>query len=110
MSQNQNQNEKRVKLDLNCEVFQESLLSLDKPEAGRVLATLKKLLKMTWNQVYRDQGLKWEKIRSVESPKGIDAVYSIRITQSHRATAFRDGEFVRFLTVEPDHDTTYGKK
>ena len=77
----QNQNEKRVRLDLNCEVFQENLLSLDKTEAGRVLATLKKLLKLTWDHVYRDQGLKWEKIGSVDPPEGIDAVYSIRITQ-----------------------------
>lgn len=106
----QDQNEKRVKLDLNCEVFQENLLGLDKAEAGRVLATLKKLRKMTWNQVYRDQGLKWEKIGSIEPPEGIDAVYSMRITQARRATAYRKGDFIRFLTVEPDHDATYGRK
>ena len=106
----QNQNEKRAKLDLNCEVFQENLLSLDKSEAGRVLATLKKIRKMTWDQVYRDQGLKWEKIGSVNPPAGIDSVYSIRITQARRATAYRQGDYMRFLTVEPDHDATYGKK
>jgi len=37
---------------------------------------------MTWNQVYRDSGLKWEKIISFKPPPGIDAVYSLRITQA----------------------------
>jgi hypothetical protein len=46
---------------------------------------------MTWNQVYRDSGLKWEKIVSFKPPPGIDAVYSLRITQARRATAYRDG-------------------
>ena len=72
--------------------------------------TLKKLLKLDWDQVYRDPGLKWEKITSVRPPKGMEAIYSIRITQARRATALRDGEFIRFLTVQPDHDATYGEK
>jgi len=83
---------------------------LDKTERNRVLDTLKKLLKLDWEQVYRDPGLKWEKITSVRPPKGIEAIYSLRITQARRATAFRDGEFIRFLTVQPDHDATYGKR
>ncbi|MEY3264277.1 MAG: hypothetical protein RL717_1754, partial [Pseudomonadota bacterium] len=41
---------------------------------------------------------------------GIDAVYSLRITQARRATAFRDGEFIRLLTIASDHDSTYGKQ
>jgi hypothetical protein len=106
----QDQNEKRVKLDLNNEVFQEHLLTLEKDDAIRVLNTLKKLRQMTWNQVYRDQGLKWEKIDGVKPPEEIGAIYSLRITQGRRATAYRKGDFIRFLTVEPDHDATYGKK
>jgi hypothetical protein len=64
---------------------------------------------LTWNQLYRDHGLKWEKITSIKPPKGIDVVYSLRITKSLRATAHRDGDFLRFLTIAPDHDATYGK-
>jgi len=99
-----------VKLDLNNPEFQRNLLELDKGERNRVLDTLKKLLKLSWEQVYRDPGLKWEKITSVKPPKGIDAIYSLRITQARRATAIREGDFIRFLTVQPDHDATYGKK
>lgn len=99
-----------VRLDLNNPVFQENLLTLQKPERHAVLDTLGKLRRMTWNQVYRDNRLKWEKAISIKPPHGVDAIYSLRITQSRRATAFRDGDFIRLLTITPDHDSTYGKK
>ncbi len=101
--------EAKVRLDLNNPVFQEHLLTLQKPERHAALDTLNKIRQLTWDQVYRDQGLKWEKITSVRPPAGIEAIYSLRITQARRATAYRDGEFMRFLTVAPDHDATYGK-
>ena len=100
----------RVKLDLNNPEFQKNLLDLDKTERNRVLDTLKKILKLDWGQIYSDPGLKWEKITSVKPPKGLDAIYSLRITQARRATAVRDGGYMRFQTVQPDHDATYGKK
>lgn len=101
---------KLVRLDLNNPEFQKNLLELDKSERNRVLDTLKKILKLEWGQVYRDQGLKWEKITSVRPPTGTDAIYALRITQARRATAVRDGDIMRLLTVQPDHDATYGKK
>lgn len=104
------QNDKNVQLDLNNPVFQENWLSLDKPERSRVTDTLKKLRQLTWTQVYRDQGLKWEKVASVRFPQGIDTIYTLVITQSRRATAYRDGNFMRLLTIAPDHDAAYAKK
>jgi hypothetical protein len=102
--------EPTIRLDLNNPVFQEQLLTLQKPERHAALDTLNKIRQLTWNQLYRDPGLKWEKITSVRPPVGIDAVYSLRISRSRRATAHRDGEFIRLLTIAPDHDATYGKK
>jgi len=102
--------EAMVRLDLNNPVFQQNLLALQKPDRHAALETLGRLRQMTWNQVYRDQGLKWEKIASIKPPAGIDAIYSLRITQSRRATAYRDGDFIRLLTIAPNHDSTYGKK
>ena len=99
-----------IRLDLNNPVFQEQLLTLQKPERHAALDTLNKIRQLTWNQLYRDPGLKWEKITSVRPPAGIDAVYSLRISRSRRATAHRDGAFMRLLTIAPDHDATYGKK
>lgn len=102
--------EAKVRLDLNNPIFQENLLTLQKPERHAALDTLNKVRQLTWPQIYRDPGLKWEKVTSVKPPAGIDVIYSLRITQARRATAHRDGEFMRFLTVAPDHDAAYGKK
>jgi len=99
-----------VMLDLNNPVFQDNLSRLPKPERHSAVETLKKLRQMDWNQVYRDNGLKWDKVASIPPPAGVAAIYSLRITQSRRATAYRDGDFMRFLTVAPDHDATYGRK
>ncbi len=101
---------RRLQLDLNNEVFQENWLTLDKSERNRVTDTLRKLRQLTWEQLYRDQGLKWEKVVSVKPPQGIDAVYTLRITQSRRAAAYRDRNFPRLLMIAPDHDAAYGKK
>ena len=60
----------RVLLDLNNPVFQENLFSLQKVERHAALDTLKKIRQLTWLQVYRDQGLKWEKITSIQPPSG----------------------------------------
>ena len=67
----------KIRLDLNNPVFQEHLLTLQKSERHAALDTLNKISQMTWNQLYRDQGLKWEKITSIKPPKGIDAMYSL---------------------------------
>jgi hypothetical protein len=34
----------------------------------------------------------------------------LRISQAQRATAYREGDFIRLLTIAPDHDSAYGKK
>jgi hypothetical protein len=99
-----------VQLDLNIPTFQENLFGLQKPERLAALDTLKKIRQLNWTQVYRDNGLKWEKVVSFRPPQGIDAINSLRITQSRRAIAYRDGPYMRLLTVAPDHDSTYGKK
>lgn len=103
-------NGQKVQLDLNNPVFQENLFTLQKAERHAAVDTLNKLRKLTWADVYRDNGLKWEKIVSVRPPNGIDAIYSLRITKARRATAYREGDFIRFLTIAPDHDATYGRK
>ncbi len=103
-------NDALVRLDLNNPVFQEHLFQLQKPDRHAVLDTLKKIRQLTWVQIYQDNGLKWEKIVSVKPPLGIDAIYSLRITRSRRCTAVRDGDYIRFLTIAPDHDSTYSRK
>ena len=103
-------NDTPIRLDLNNPVFQENLFGLQKLERNAAIDTLRKIRLFSWGQLYRDKGLKWEKTASVKPPNGIDAIYALRITQRRRYTAYRDGDFMRLLTVATYHDATYGRK
>jgi hypothetical protein len=93
-------------LDLNNPVFQSAWFSLGRDEKLAVLSTLEKLLKLEWNEVYRDKGLRWEAIQSRIGPHG-GRLYSLRVTQKMRAVGFRDGDHLRLLDLHPDHDGAY---
>ena len=86
------------------------MLTLQKAERHATLDTLNKIRQLTWNQLYRDPGIKWEKITSIKPLAGIDVIFSLRISRSRRATAHREGEYLRLLTIAPDHDATDGRK
>ncbi|WP_295533523.1 hypothetical protein [Synechococcus sp. UW140] len=95
-----------IQLDLNNPEFQENLFTLNKIEAWSVLKTLKLLQVMTWEQIQASKGLRWELIQSRQGPDG-QRLYSMRISQSCRAVAWRDGLWLRFLSLHPDHDSAY---
>ena len=50
------------------------------------------------------KGLHWEAIEHLKAPDGKSNVYSMRLSQKIRAIAFRDGEFMRIVSLHPDHD------
>ncbi|MGA2326752.1 MAG: hypothetical protein ABSH05_10760 [Bryobacteraceae bacterium] len=96
----------RILLDLNNPVFQETWFALERAEALAVLATLRKIRQMDWKQLYLDRGLRWEAILSRTGPAG-QRLYSLRVTRRVRAVGYRDGDFLRFLSLHPDHDSAY---
>ncbi|OGP49045.1 MAG: hypothetical protein A2Y79_01500 [Deltaproteobacteria bacterium RBG_13_43_22] len=95
-----------VQLDLNNPVFQRQLLDLPKKDQGNILGTLSKLTKMNWDQIYMDRGLKWEVILSRTGPQR-DRLYSFRIGEGFRGVAYRQGDWLRILSLHPDHDSAY---
>jgi hypothetical protein len=99
-----------VEIDLNSPSFQSTWNDLEQIEQEKAIATFEKLTQLTWNQVYKDKGLRWEKIHSIQAPQGIDALYSFRGSKSIRGIGFRQNHFLRVLLIEPDHDAAYGKK
>ena len=101
---------KLVQLDLNNPEFQRSWIELEADEAERVRSAFKKILKLTWQDIYKDKGLHWEKIQSLPAPQGIDSLYTFRLSKSSRGVGYREGNFLRVLLVNADHDATYGKK
>jgi hypothetical protein len=95
-----------VSLDLNNPVFQRLLFNLSKNHRHNILNTLRKLANMTWQQVYADYGLKWEAILSKKGPGG-KKLYSFRIGKGFRGVAYREGLWLRLLSLHPDHDSAY---
>lgn len=93
-------------LDLNNPVFQEALFSLEKEEATRLIGAFRKVKQLSWPEIYKDKGLRWELVQSMFGPDG-QRLYTIRITQGFRAVAYREGQFMRFLSLHPDHDSAY---
>jgi len=97
---------KSVRLDLNNPVFQRHLFALEARQQRAVLNSLRKLGEMTWNQVYRDPGLRWEAIISKTGPHG-GRLYSLRLGRGFRAVVFRQEDWLRLLTLHPDHESAY---
>lgn len=95
-----------VRLDLNSPVFQRQLFNLSKANQRNILNTLRKLSDMSWQQVYTDNGLKWELILSRKGPNS-SKIYSYRISKGFRGLAYRDGPWLRLLSLHPDHDSAY---
>lgn len=99
----------RILLDLNNPKFQESWFELEHGEALAVLTTLTKIHQMEWQRLYSDRGLRWEAILSLSGPGG-GRIYSFRVTKRVRGVAYREGDFLRLLSIHADHDSTYQSK
>lgn len=95
-----------LRLDLNNPEFQRQLFNLQKKDQRAVLGNLRKLVQMNWQQVYRDSGLNWEQLVSRAGPRG-EKLYSLRLGKGFRAIACREGEWLRLLSLHPDHDSAY---
>ncbi len=96
----------RVRLDLNAPEFLDELLDLDKTELARVMKALKKLRSMDWETLQSHRGTHWEEIGHVLAPNGKPA-HSLRLSQKYRALAYRDGDFLRLISLHLDHDSAY---
>ena len=93
-------------LDLNDPDLQAALKRLSERGRKETMGTFRKIVEMTWQQIYLDSGLHWEKIKSRPGPAG-QPLYSFRISQRIRGVAYRHGDFMRVLAVHEDHNSTY---
>jgi hypothetical protein len=98
----------RVRLDLNSPEFQDAFFRLEFAELEQVVGSLQRLRSLEWNALYRHTGFKWEAIRHIRTPSGA-AAYSLQLSERIHAIAYRDGEFLRIISLHPDHDSAYGR-
>jgi hypothetical protein len=95
-----------VRLDLNSPEFQDVFFRLELSELKQVVGALKRLRELDWTTLYRHTGFQWEAIRHIRTPSGATA-YSLRLSEKIRAIAYRDGAFLRIVSLHPDHDSAY---
>jgi len=91
---------------MNQTEFQNQLFKLEKNEQRALLNTLDKIKKLTWEQLYCDNGIRWELISSIKN-KLVDDLYSFRFSQKYRGTAYRDGDYLVLVGLFTDHDSAY---
>jgi hypothetical protein len=96
----------RVRLDLNNPEFQDGFFALEATELKQVVAALRRLRQLDWNAVYSHPGLNWEAVDHIKTPNGAKA-YSLRLSRKIRAIGYRDGDFLRLVSLHPDHDSAY---
>ncbi len=102
-----------VECDLEFPGLQDQLKKLESAEFDVLLNKLETINKMTWNQVYATsskgkgkRGLNWEVLPNQKTASG-STIASIRISDKFRARVTRDGVFMRFISLHPDHDSAY---
>jgi hypothetical protein len=96
----------RVRLDLNSPEFQDVFFHLELSELKQVAGSLRRLGELDWSTVYRHPGFKWEAIQHIRTPNGA-AAHSLRLNEKIRAIAYRDGDFLRTISLHADHDSAY---
>ena len=95
-----------MKIDLNFPPFQQDLFSLDKTQLTAFVKSVKIINKMDLRQVQQSSGLNLEKIKNLKTSNG-KTLYSIRMSKSFRAVICIEDDFIRFISLHPDHDTAY---
>lgn len=104
-----------VQVDLEYPRFQQELEDLEINHLLEIKNCIEKIQKMTWAQVLatssksEKRGLNWEPISNQKTASGA-VIASIRVTQKFRARVTREGVFIRFISLHPDHDSAYIEK
>lgn len=98
----------RIRLDLNSPEFQDVFFRLGAAELKQVVASLRRPRELDWNTLDRRTGFRWEAIEQLKAPNGAK-LYSLRLSQRIRAVGFREGDFLRLISLHPGHDSAYDR-
>jgi len=103
-----------VQVDIKFSGFLDDFTNLEKDEQKAVLKKITDIQKMTWQDIYNTsskgsgkRGLNWE-VLDQRTDNG-NTVASIRLNDKMRARVCRDGTWMRFISLHPDHDSAYKK-
>ena len=103
-----------VQVDVSFSDFIDEFTNESKDNQKRLLKKITSIQEMTWQDVYNTsskgkgkRGLNWEVLDQKTADS--DVVASIRIDEKYRARVSRDGSWMRFISLHPDHDSAYSK-
>ena len=96
----------KIRLDLNSSAFLDDFLGLTAGELARIGKALKRLRSLDWETFHRHPGFRWEEVGHIRAPNG-GAAHSLRLSKKYRALAYRDGDYLRMLSLHLDHDSAY---
>lgn len=100
-----------IRCDLEFPPLQLFIASLETGELEQVFSSVEKISEMTWQQIYntssktKKRGINWEPLGQ-RTASGAP-IASIRVSGKFRARVTRDGVFMRFISLHPDHDSAY---
>ena len=105
-----------IAVDVGFQGFKDDFSKLEVDEISDFFDAISRLQKMTWQQLWdtstkkagEKRGFNYEKIEGQTTPGG-NPVHSIRITKKFRARVSRQDRWMRFISLHPDHDSTYKK-
>lgn len=84
------------------------LLRLASDDLKQVVSALRRLRELDWSELYRHTGFRWEAIAHLKG--GGAKLYSVRLGQRIPAVVLRDGNFLRLVSLHPQHDSPYARR
>ena len=85
------------------------MFRLQKQDLYALIRALRLLYKMDFTQLRQSPGFNLEQLENIKTRKG-HPIYSIRITRSFRALLTIEEDYLRFISLHPNHDSAYKKK
>ncbi len=100
-----------VRVDLSFPAFVKQLATMERDQLQAIMNSIVKLQKTSWHELWaqstKGKGKTGFNYEFIEEDKDLGKIHSIRITAACRARVVRDNEWMRFISLHPDHDSAY---
>lgn len=96
----------KIKIDISYPELQKEIQELQKQELALFISAMEKMKQLSWSQLYKHKGLRWEAITSKKTYDG-NQIYSFRFSKKYRALALRRDVYLIVLSIHLDHDSAY---
>ena len=100
-----------VRVDLSFPAFVKQLATLEREQLQEIMDSTVKLQKTTWQELWaqstKGKGKTGFNYEFIEEDKDLGKIHFIRITGVCRARVVRENEWMRFISIHPDHEGAY---